>query len=350
MNNDRNILTLFAGGGLFTEGAKNAGLTPAGAVELDNEKANIYRLNHGHDVTVRDVQLITEEDWKEYKNVWLLQASPPCKNSSRAKRHTAQERADGLEFDSELAAATIRAFKIIKPKFFVLENVTQYRLTPAFKSINTALEESGYTIWNSPINACDFGVPQNRERLILVAAREEGMMCRFEIGRYFERRKGWYQALERHVSSCKTKKLAPYQITAIRAAIEKGKIAPNDVALLVGGAGSDTRKPGVTKYDSQSPTVRACEGMRSGGWRPVIVMQSDFLKEEGEAIGYRLSSRCLLALQGVGDSFLPGTDIITCFVAGNGVAVPVATAICTELIRIEREHDRHAKKTADGGN
>jgi site-specific DNA-cytosine methylase len=76
--------------------------------------------------------------------------------------------------------------------------------------------------------------------------------------------------------------------------------------------------------------------MRSGGWRPVVVYQSDFLKPQGEAIGYKLSGRCLLALQGVPDSFLMANDVITCFVAGNGVSVPVARALCRTIIESEK--------------
>jgi site-specific DNA-cytosine methylase len=347
---DRKILTLFAGGGLFTEGAKQAGLIPAGAIELDSKKAKIYHLNHGCDILDGDIRSLADNEWGDYTNIWMLQASPPCKNSSRAKRHNSEgAKTEALYLDCELAAATVRAFERVSPRFFVLENVPAYEKTKAFQMILDALKKARYTVWSSPINAREFGVPQNRERFILIASREPDIMQRFDIDRHFVNRVGWYQSLERWVHNCKTKLLAPYQIEAIRKALDKGLISPNDVALLVGGAGSDCNKPGVHKYNDQSPTVRACEGLRSGGWRPVIVMQSDFNKPLGEAIGYKLSSRCLLALQGAPDYYLMGNEIITGFVAGNGVAVPLAAAICRELIRCERESHRNSKKTADGG-
>src|SRR4028118_1775071 len=117
----RKLISLFAGGGLFTEGAKQAGLTPSGAIELDEKKAEIYRLNHGELIEITDIREVNK--W-ENKGCWMLQASPPCKNSSRAKRHLSETEKDAaFHLDIQLSKALNRAIALIQPRYFLLENV-----------------------------------------------------------------------------------------------------------------------------------------------------------------------------------------------------------------------------------
>ena len=329
----RKLISLFAGGGLFVEGAKQAGLTPSGAIELDEKKAEIYRLNHGGLIQVFDIREVNE--WGN-KGCWMLQASPPCKNSSRAKRHGSEtEKELAFDLDLQLAYGVNRALSAIRPRYFVLENVGDYAATEAYKLIRETLTRLGYYFRQFRLNSADFGVPQSRDRLYLVAGLDCEVVERLDFTPYYRPRVGWYAGLERHLRTCKEKTLAPYQVNAIAALMESGKIAANDIALLVGGAVSNPGKPGVTHWASPSPTVRSCEGLRSGGWRPVVVYRRDFFKPQGEAVGYKLSGRCLLALQGVPDSYVMGNEVVTCFVAGNGVSVPVARAIVSTIIGVE---------------
>lgn len=334
----REFLTLFSGGGLFTKGAIEAGLDPIGAIDNDARKAELYKLNHGSLIDVRDIRQIFMCEWEKYKGCWLVQASPPCKNSSKSKRHeSAEAKEEASDLDLDLAKAVSRALHIIRPKHFILENVCDYAATPAYKDILANLKRLGYSWRQYKLNSADFGVPQSRDRLYLVASQNYKITSEFlDFSPYLLPRVGWYSALERHLGTCKKKILAPYQVKAITRAIEKGKIALDDIAVLVGGAGSNPNKPGVTHYAAPSPTVRSCEGLRSGGWRPCIVKASEFLKPQGEAIGYKLSSRCLLALQGVPDSYQVGNEVVTGFVAGNGVSVPVARALCSALVQVEK--------------
>jgi site-specific DNA-cytosine methylase len=338
----RRLITLFAGGGLFTEGAKQAGLTPSGAIELDESKAEIYLLNHGELIQVADIREVNE--WGN-KGCWMLQASPPCKNSSRAKRHQSETEKDAaFHLDLQLSKTLNRAVALIKPQYFLLENVGDYAATEAYKWTLKTLTNLGYTFKEFRLNSADFGVPQSRDRLYLVASLDSEVIERLDFSPYYRPRVGWYEGIERHLATCRKKLLAPYQVNAIAKSIASGKIAENDIAVLVGGAGSNTSNPGVTHYRSPSPTVRSCEGMRSAGWRPVVVFNSDFFKPQGEAVGYKLSGRCLLALQGVPDYYVVGNEIVTCFVAGNGVSVPVARAIVSTIIGVENSY-----KTLAGG-
>lgn len=329
----KKLISLFAGGGLFTEGAKQAGLTPSGAIELDKKKAEIYRLNHGELIQVADIREVSK--WGN-EGCWMLQASPPCKNSSRAKRHLSEtERDAAFHLDIQLSKALNRAIVLIKPRYFLLENVRDYAATEAYKWTLRTLTNLGYTFKEFRLNSADFGVPQSRDRLYLIASLDGEVIERLDFSPYLRPRVGWYEGIERHLATCRKKILAPYQVNAIAKSLAAGKIAENDIAVLVGGAGSNPSNPGVTHYRSPSPTVRSCEGMRSAGWRPVVVYKSDFFKPHGEAVGYKLSGRCLLALQGVPDSYVMDNEVIACFVAGNGVSVPVARVIVSTIIGVE---------------
>lgn len=330
----RECFSLFSGGGLFVKGAQEAGLDIIGGLEIDSKKAEIYKLNFGSQIHVADIREF--EEWEQYQGCWMLQASPPCKNSSRAKRHGNETEKDkAFHLDLQLSKALNRAICLIEPRYFLLENVGDYAATEAYKLICQTLCRMGYTFRQFRLNSADFGVPQSRDRLYLVAARDSEVIERLDFTPYFRPRVGWYSGIERHLGTCTEKTLAPYQVNAIAKALAAGKIASNDIALLVGGAGSNAGKPGVTPWNSPSPTVRSCEGLRSGGWRPVVVYQRDFFKPQGEAVGYKLSGRCLLALQGVPDSFEMANEVVTCFVAGNGVSVPVAKAIVSTIIGVE---------------
>lgn len=330
----RDFLSLFSGGGLFTKGAEQAGLNIVGALEINDKKAEIYKLNFGSQIEIADIREF--EDWGKYKGCWMLQASPPCKNSSRIKRHKNEaEKEIAFDLDLQLAYGVNRALIAIRPRYFVLENVGDYAATEAYKLIRETLTRLDYYFRQFRLNSADFGVPQSRDRLYLVAGLDCEVVERLDFSPYYRPRIGWYAGLERHLKTCVEKTLAQYQVTAIERSIESGKIAPNDIAVLVGGAGSNPGKPGVTNWASSSPTVRSCEGLRSGGWRPVVVYQKDFYKPFGEAVGYKLNSRCLLALQGVPDEYQTGNDVVTCFVAGNGVSVPVARSIVQTIIAVE---------------
>jgi site-specific DNA-cytosine methylase len=330
----RECFSLFSGGGLFPKGAQEAGIDIIGGLEIDSKKADIYKLNFGSQIHVADIREF--EQWEPYQGCWMLQASPPCKNSSRAKRHKNEtEKEIAFDLDLQLAYGVNRALTAIKPRYFVLENVGDYAATESYKMIRETLSRLGYTFRQFRLNSADFGVPQSRDRLYQIASRDSEVIERLDFTPYYRPRIGWYAGIERHLATCKEKTLAQYQVTAIERSIESGKIAPNDIAVLVGGAGSNPNKPGVTHWASPSPTVRSCEGLRSGGWRPVVVYQKDFYQPFGEVVGYKLNSRCLLALQGVPDEYQTGNDVVTCFVAGNGVSVPVARAIVQTLIAVE---------------
>lgn len=160
----KDFADLLCGGGGFALGAIAAGLTPAWSVEFDPAIAACHERNIKSRMIIAKVQ---DVDYKSLPRVYWLHMSPICTNASQAKAN-GTETADDLA----IADACARAIRAGLPVNVSLENVYNYRNFESFKRICKALDECGYNFkyWN--INSADFGVPQTRKRLILLASRE----------------------------------------------------------------------------------------------------------------------------------------------------------------------------------
>ncbi len=156
--------TLFSGGDLFGLGARQAGLTHSFGVELDPKIAAVAQAN-GFDVHCEDVCFFKPP--RSSVDIFLLHASPPCQRASNAYSVSSEE-----FIDFRLAQSTMDIVAELMPKFFTNQNVMGYRNFEAFEHICDSLRHLDYSFgyWN--LNMADFGVPQTRKRLILIARRD----------------------------------------------------------------------------------------------------------------------------------------------------------------------------------
>lgn len=155
--------TYFTGGGGVEIAFRACGIEGYFGVEYDDAIAQVARDN-GFSVTTSDVREINPAtlprvDW--------FHASPVCKNASNIK-------SDGEESlgDMETAQAVERYIDCHKPRIFSLENVWGYRKFKAFQDILKCLARNGYQTAYWHLNSADYGVPQTRKRLILVARND----------------------------------------------------------------------------------------------------------------------------------------------------------------------------------
>jgi DNA (cytosine-5)-methyltransferase 1 len=189
--------TLFSGFEGVGIGMKAAGWQHVGGIEYDDKIASVARTN-GFDVTTADVLKVCPNDFPAAD--WL-HASPPCPNFSNAKT-------DGEETEQDIALAQAVANWIIskRPSFFTLENVYQYRNSQSWEIIARALLTHGYSLNYWHVNMADYGVPQTRRRMIVIA-RRDGRMPMLPPATHAEnpanglfgmlkRWVGWYEAIE----------------------------------------------------------------------------------------------------------------------------------------------------------
>ncbi len=166
-------IDLFAGCGGCTVGLKAAGFAVMGAVETSDVAKLVYELNHPE---VRFwhkpiQQLSSKEVRKALKlkvgELDLLAGCPPCQGFSSVRtlngNRVLEDERNNLIFDFE------RLISDLKPKTVMLENVPGLAEDFRFDRFVKNLSKWGYSVKYQVLNAADYGVPQRRRRVILIA-------------------------------------------------------------------------------------------------------------------------------------------------------------------------------------
>jgi len=171
------IIDLFAGIGGIRLGFEKAFKNKANFVfssELDKFAQTTYYANY-QDMPHGDITQIDAKDIPEHD---IILAGFPCQAFSIAGRRKGFEDTRGtLFFD------VVRIAKYHKPKLIFLENVKGFKNHDkgnTFKVVKETLEGLGYKVFADILNAKYFGVPQNRERIYIVAFLDENISFDFE--------------------------------------------------------------------------------------------------------------------------------------------------------------------------
>ena len=168
------IMDLFAGvGGLSYGFAHLPGFEIVAANEIEKDIAAAYKLNHpGVAMLNCDINDLTKEMLTEAlqgAQIDIVVGGPPCQSYSTLGKRQMDDRAN-------LFLQYKRVLKILNPRAFVFENVVgilsmdKGRL---FKTVQEEFGELGYELKYQVLDAVDYGVPQHRERVILVGFRGE---------------------------------------------------------------------------------------------------------------------------------------------------------------------------------
>lgn len=159
----KQAVDLFCGSGGTTTGLKRAGIDVLAGVDNSEVEIETYRHNHGDseaiEADVRDVE--GQDICKE--SPFLIAGSPPCQVFSAAKTHGAKEK-DARE--RHLYREMLRIVEGLKPKFVLMENVRG--MEKISKKVQRDFDAAGYAVTEIVLNAKDFGIPQNRERLFFL--------------------------------------------------------------------------------------------------------------------------------------------------------------------------------------
>ena len=162
------ILELFAGAGGLALGIEKAGFNTVGLIDHDKDCVETLKKNRPEWNVIHSK--VEDIDYSIYKGVDVISGGFPCQAfSSAGKRLGFGDVRGNLFFEM------MHAIREIKPKIVVAENVQgllTHKKGETLKTIITALENEGYYVHYQLLNAVDFGVPQKRKRLILIASRE----------------------------------------------------------------------------------------------------------------------------------------------------------------------------------
>ncbi len=166
----------FSGYGGFSLGIGDIGEC-VGFSEVNKYAIQVYSKHFPTHTNYGDISKI---DWAKVPDFDLLTGGSPCQDFSIAgKREGIVGERSGLVWEY------IRCLKEKKPRYFIWENVKgvmSSRKGFDFANILTAFSEAGYDLQWQVLNAKDFGVPQNRERIFIVGSRGEPRPEVFPIG------------------------------------------------------------------------------------------------------------------------------------------------------------------------
>lgn len=178
-------IDLFAGIGGIRKGFDNAfgkNVETVFVSEWDQYAQKTYRANYKDDFDIAgDITQIDEEDIPEFD---ICLAGFPCQAFSLAgKRMGFDDDYKGM-CRGTLFQDVVRICEYHKPKVIFCENVkglTIHDKGRTFKVIKNAFEQIGYDVYDKVLNSKDFGVPQNRERIYIVAFRKDIDSSDFEF-------------------------------------------------------------------------------------------------------------------------------------------------------------------------
>ena len=166
------IVDLFSGCGGMSLGFQNAGFDVVAAYDNWAPAVRIYRDNFKH--PIYEMDLNTEEAIEHIRQFFpdIIIGGPPCQDFSIAGKRN---------FQGQRANLTLRFAEIvsvIKPKWFVMENVYNIEKSPVLPAAIHILQDAGYGITTQVLNASYCGVPQARQRFFMVGLQgaEDGFL------------------------------------------------------------------------------------------------------------------------------------------------------------------------------
>ena len=161
-NLNKTVIDLFAGCGGLSLGFEAVGFKTIGYEKL-NDAAETYRQNLLGDCFTQELTIDAE-----YPKADILIGGPPCQPFSVGGKQL------GLKDSRDGFPIFLSAVERIKPEIFLFENVRGllYKNKWYLFEIIDQLEQWGYKIIYKLLNAKDYGVPQNRERVIVMGAKK----------------------------------------------------------------------------------------------------------------------------------------------------------------------------------
>lgn len=167
------MVDLFAGCGGFSLGMEKAGFTPWFVNEIVPSFCSTYQYNHtlsDDHYFIGDIRELNQniKVYEKYlNNIDIVIGGPPCQGFSMANRQRIID-----DPRNELYKAYLTFLSHVRPKFFVMENVRgmKMRQEEIYEDIRTYLGND-YKFKSIILQASNFGIPQNRERFIIIGNR-----------------------------------------------------------------------------------------------------------------------------------------------------------------------------------
>ena len=171
MSESLKVLELFAGIGACSKALERLGIEHeiVDAVEIDRYAIKSFNAIHGTNFEPQDIT-----KWDKDVSVDLIMHGSPCQDFSVAGRQAGGDEGSGTR--SSLMYETLRIVEKLKPKYVIWENVKNIiskKHIHNWENYCTRMSDLGYCSWCKVMNAKNYGVPQNRERVFTVSIRKD---------------------------------------------------------------------------------------------------------------------------------------------------------------------------------
>lgn len=172
-NSTIEVVDLFCGIGGLSYGLKSRGFIIRGGFDIDSTCKYAYEVNNNAIFNSKNICFVTKEDVEKYftpKAITVLAGCAPCQPfSSYAFKN---KKKDPNKYD--LLYEFGRLVKEVRPDIVTMENVTQilgFKEKPVLQDFISCLIECGYKYSVNKVYCPDYGIPQTRKRLVLLASK-----------------------------------------------------------------------------------------------------------------------------------------------------------------------------------
>ncbi|HOA80090.1 MAG TPA: DNA cytosine methyltransferase [Defluviitaleaceae bacterium] len=176
-----NVIDLFAGCGGLSYGFIKNNFNIIKAVEFDPSIAKTYTMNHPKvNMIVDDIKNIDQSKVFSKGDADVIIGGPPCQGFSMAGARIRNGFIDDPR--NYLFKHYFNVVKTVRPKVFIMENVKGIMTMQEGKIFNEILrifsdekllDGHPYTVYHRIVKAVDFGIPQKRERMIIIGTRKK---------------------------------------------------------------------------------------------------------------------------------------------------------------------------------
>lgn len=195
------VIDLFAGCGGFSCGFEKAGYDIISAVEFDKNIAKSYEINHpATKMIADDIKNVDNNNIFKKNDATVIIGGPPCQGFSMAGARIRKGFIDDPR--NYLFKHYFNVVKIVRPKIFIIENVKGILTMKGgqiFNEIKKIFEDPNnfegkpYKIQYKVMKAKEYGIPQNRERTIMI-----GSLIEFELEKEIIKTREYIKNIDRH--------------------------------------------------------------------------------------------------------------------------------------------------------
>ena len=168
-----NAIDLFCGVGGLTYGVQQAGINVVAGYDIDDKSKFAYEYNNDAKFILKDIKEIEDDEilalYPKDTDIKILIGCAPCQPFS-SYSHKYQNNENTLK-KIDLLDYFGKQIELVQPDIVTMENVPQMEKREVFQRFRTLLEKNGYKVTFKVVYAPEYGVPQMRKRLLLLASK-----------------------------------------------------------------------------------------------------------------------------------------------------------------------------------